>query len=93
MTCLDINNPMLYITTATRYMQWRMDTETGTHKSKIKDTYASGKIDKQNFNIYSVACVQFKPFYYHQGALFLAMMNSYLPWKGMQTITKVCAQV
>ena len=90
MTCLEINTSLLYSYTSTEALQWRMAPKTGTHRATITDTYAPGKIDTHNCNIYYVACLHFRQFYYHHGALLLTLINSYLPCKVMQTITKVC---
>ena len=62
MTCLAIDTSLIYSATATEALQWRMALETGTHRAKITDTHAPGKIYTQYFNIYSVACVQLREF-------------------------------
>ena len=62
MTCLEVDTLLLYSYTSTEALQWRMAPETGTHRAKITDIYVTGKIDTHNFNIYYVACLQFRQF-------------------------------
>ena len=93
MTCLEVDTLLLYSYTSTEALQWRMAPETGTHRAKITDIYVTGKIDTHNFNIYYVACLQFRQFQYHNGAPLIALVNSYLPWKSMEMIMEVCGQV
>ena len=44
MTCLVIDTLLIHSDTATEAMQCRMAPETGTHRDKITDTHAPGKI-------------------------------------------------
>ena len=62
MTWYAIDTSLLYSYTASEALQWRMAPKTGTHRAKITDTHAPGKIDTHNFNIYYVACLQFIQF-------------------------------
>ena len=62
MTSLAIDTSFIYSATSTEALQWRITTETGTHRAKITDTHALGKIYTRYFNICSVACVQFREF-------------------------------
>ena len=62
MTWYAIYTLLLYNYTATEALQWRMAPKTGTHRAKITDIYVTGKIDTHNFNIYYVACLQFRQF-------------------------------
>ena len=62
MTWYAIDTSLLYSYKASEALQWSMAPETGTHRAKITDTHAPGKIYTQYFNIYSVACVKFREF-------------------------------
>ena len=62
MTCLAIGTLLIYSDTETEALQWKMAPETGTHRDKIIDTHAPGKIYTRYFKIYYVACVQFRNF-------------------------------
>ena len=62
MNCLSIDALLIYSDTATKALQWRMATETGTHRAKITDTHAPGKIYKRSFKIYYMVCVRFRDF-------------------------------
>ena len=49
MTCIVIDTLLIYSDTATEALQWKMYPETGTHRAKITDTHAPGKINTRYF--------------------------------------------